>query len=151
MTVLAWDGKTFAADKMAVVGGGAAAPVCKIMESMPGSGGRCLMGVSGGYDVALELVHWFCGGADPERFPGSAREGDATLITIRRDPGDEVIIETYCAGPYPMRTSSERWAWGSGRDYALAAMHLGKNAVEAVEVACVFQSDCGLGIDHVEL
>jgi hypothetical protein len=151
MTVVAWDGKTLAADKMAVVGGGAAAPVCKIWESMPGSGDRCLMAVSGAHNVALELVHWFSGGADPEKFPGSAREGDATLITIRRDADDEAVIETYCAGPYPMRTRTEQWAWGSGRDFALAAMHLGKNAVEAVEVACQFQSDCGIGIDHAEL
>jgi hypothetical protein len=67
------------------------------------------------------------------------------------DRDGEAIIETYCAGPYPMRNRSERWAWGSGRDFALAAMHLGKTAAEAVEVACLFQSDCGLGVDHVEL
>jgi len=151
MTVLAWDGKTLAADKMAVSGGGVAAPVCKILESMPDSEDRLLMGISGGHDVAMELVHWFCDGADPKEFPDSAREDLATLITIRRDRDGEVIIETYCAGPYPMRNRSERWAWGSGRDFALAAMHLGKTAAEAVEVACLFQSDCGLGVDRVEL
>ena len=38
-------------------------------------------------------------------------------------------------------------AWGSGRDFALTAMHLGKSAREAVEIACLFENGCGNGVD----
>ena len=37
------------------------------------------------------------------------------------------------------------------RDFALAAMHLGKSAREAVEVACALDVFCGNGIDTLEL
>jgi hypothetical protein len=42
-------------------------------------------------------------------------------------------------------------AFGSGRDYAEAAMFLGCDAKRAVEVACQFQTDCGNGIDTLRL
>jgi ATP-dependent protease HslVU (ClpYQ) peptidase subunit len=42
-------------------------------------------------------------------------------------------------------------AFGAGRDYAMAAMHLGCDAHRAVEVACVFDTGCGMGIDTLEL
>lgn len=38
-------------------------------------------------------------------------------------------------------------AIGTGRDYARAAMHLGRNAVEAVQVAILFDENCGNGVD----
>lgn len=39
------------------------------------------------------------------------------------------------------------WAVGSGRDYALVAMYLGKSPKEAVEVAMQFDAKTGLEID----
>ena len=53
--------------------------------------------------------------------------------------------------PHPLRFPPQNFAIGSGRDFALAAMHLGKTAVEAVEVACHFDSGCGNGIDTLTL
>jgi len=137
VTVIAWDGRTLAADKRATSGGGIVRTVTKIERHED-----ALLAITGEFDVAAEMRQWWKSGADAEKFPPKAREDVATLIVIRQGR-----IETYCGGPYSMRIEDYRCAFGSGRDFAEAAMHCGKSAAEAVAVACVFQSDCGNGID----
>lgn len=141
MTVIAWDGKTLAADKRATCGGGIARTVTKIRRV-----GNVLTAVSGDWDVACELRAWWEAGSDPSAFPDCARDGDASLMVFA--PG---YIATFTSGPYPLPIEAERCAFGSGRDYAEAAMHLGFSAKRAVEVACHFQTDCGNGIDILKL
>ena len=141
MTVIAWDGKTLAADRRAVSGGGIVRTVTKIMRH-----GDALLGITGEWDPGAELREWWIAGADPATFPASARENNATLIVVTRER-----IASYCRGPYPLVIEERRCAWGSGRDFAEAAMYLGKDARLAVEVACVFQSDCGNGLTALTL
>ncbi len=141
MTVIAFDGKTLAADKRATCGGGIARTVTKITRI-----GSYLVAVSGDWDAACELRAWWEAGADPAAFPSSAREGDATLMLFGAG-----YIASYSSGPYPLPIEAERCAFGSGRNYAEAAMHLGFSAKRAVEVACHFQTDCGNGIDILKL
>jgi ATP-dependent protease HslVU (ClpYQ) peptidase subunit len=66
---------------------------------------------------------------------------------------DDGIVHGYSGddGPHSMIYEDKFIAWGAGRDYALAAMHLGKNSREAVEVACALDNTCGMGIDILEL
>lgn len=92
------------------------------------------------------MREWWKSGADPERFPAKARDDEATLIVITKSG-----IQSYATGPFPLTIEESRCAFGSGRDYAEAAMYLGRRAHEAVAVACVFQTDCGNGIDLLEL
>lgn len=141
MTVIAWDGRTLAADKRATSGGGIGRTVTKIA-----SHGGALLAMTGSWDVAAELREWWKAGAVPDAFPAKARDDVATLIVIR-----EGAVFTYASGPYPMTIEAQKCAFGSGRDFAEAAMYLGKNASDAVAVACVFQTDCGNGIDTLEL
>lgn len=141
MTVIAWDGETLAADRRATSGGGIARTVTKIQKH-----GDVLLGVTGNWDVAIEMREWFKAGAAPADFPAKAREGDATLIVIRRDG-----IESFATGPYSMPIEEEKAAWGSGRDYAEATMYLGGSAVQGVQVASHFQTDCGNGFDTLTL
>lgn len=143
MTVIAWDGHTLAADKCATQGGGIGRTVTKICR---GKEAGQLLGMTGEWDVAVQLREWFVAGADPAKFPEPARKDVATLIVI--SPGR---IVTYCSGPYALPIEAEQCAFGSGRDYAEAAMYLGKSAEVAVTVACRFQTDCGNGIDILEL
>ncbi|MDN8612794.1 hypothetical protein [Variovorax ginsengisoli] len=138
MTVIAWDGKTLAADKRATSGGGIARTVTKICRGAAGE----LIAMTGDWDTAAEMREWFRAGADPEKFPAKAREDKATLIVITAER-----IDTYGCGPYPMPIENEQVAFGSGRDFAEAAMFLGHGAAEGVRVACHFQTDCGNGID----
>ena len=142
MTVIAWDGKTLAADKRATSGGGIARSVTKIERF-----GESLLAITGGWDVAAEMREWFKAGADPEKFPAKARDDVATLIVIRSG----APIVTYSAGPFPMPIEADFIAFGSGRDYAEAAMFLGHDAAEGVRVASHFQTDCGNGIDTLTL
>lgn len=141
MTVIAWDGETLAADRRATSGGGIARTVTKIQKH-----GDVLLGVTGNWDVAAEMREWFKAGAVPADFPAKARDGDATLIVIRRGR-----IETFNEGPYSMPVEEEKAAWGSGRDYAEATMYLGGSAVQGVQVASHFQADCGNGFDTLTL
>jgi 20S proteasome alpha/beta subunit len=142
MTCIAWDGVTLAADKRATSGGGIARTVTKIERH-----GSNLLAVIGSWDVATELRAWFKAGAKPEAFPESARSGEGTLVVIT--PGKHP--RTYATGPHALPIEQKCLAFGSGRDYAEAAMFLGCDAKRAVEVACQFQTDCGNGIDTLRL
>lgn len=141
MTVIAFDGKTLAADKLATMGGGIGRAVTKIARH-----GDALLAITGSWDVGAEMREWWRAGADPVAFPVKAREDLATLIVFH---AGRILV--YASGPFPMEMVAQQCAFGSGRDYAEAAMYLGKSAREAVEVACVFQTDCGLGVDVLEV
>jgi len=143
MTCIAWDGTTLAADKRATNNGGLARTCTKIERFADK-----LLAMTGDWDEAIETREWFKAGADPAKFPESVRKGDRSSLLVIDAVGN---IWHYTKGPYPMEVEDKQMAWGSGRDFALAAMHLGKDAIYAVEVACVFQTDCGSGIDALEL
>ena len=85
---------------------------------------------------APEAAQWFKSGASPSAFPDKARDGRATLIVFDRDA---VCVKTFNSGPTPMLMAFAPCAFGSGRDYAEAAMYLGCDAAEAVEVKVTFR------------
>jgi len=66
-------------------------------------------------------------------------------------PGGEVREYAGNGGGHYERVEDAFCAMGGGRDYALAAMFLGKSALEAVQVACALDITCGKGIDVLEL
>jgi ATP-dependent protease HslVU (ClpYQ) peptidase subunit len=51
----------------------------------------------------------------------------------------------------PWLILSPQTAIGTGRDYALAAMHCGSTAAEAVAIAALFDPGTGGGVDTVTL
>lgn len=138
MTCVAWDGTTLAADRRALVGG-VIRTTTKIHRV-----GDSLVAFSGDAAMGRELVEWYERGAKPEEFPEQQREKDKSRL-LAIGPRKEIWVHE--DGPYPILFEDEFFAIGSGRDYALAAMHLGCNAVQAVEVAAVFSSECGNGFD----
>jgi len=142
MTIIAWDGKTLAADKMAVSGTHKAGQVTKIHRW---EGGLC--GFSGEMSVGVQLLYWLQCGADPEYFPAWDDDSGSSFIVITLD-GE---VTYYDGAPIPLVMENTHHAIGCGRDYALAAMHLGKNAKQAVEVACALDAFCGNGIDTLTL
>ena len=142
MTVIAWDGTTLAADKRAIAGGSIVRTCTKIRRITYSEPGwtkplPALLAITGCWDTGAEMREWWIAGADPAAFPPKAREDKATLIVIRKHGR----IDTFGIGPLPMAIEAERCAWGSGRDYAEAAMYLGHPAEKAVRVACEFQSE----------
>ena len=143
MSVIAWDGEVLAADRRACLGG-LVRTTTKIFYF---SG--CLAGYVGDADAGEEVLQWFRDGAVPAAFPPARREGDhwASLLVVQ--PGKNLLL--YERTPYPVKFPPQQFAVGSGRDFALAAMHCGKTAKEAVEVACLFDSGCGNGVDVLRL
>lgn len=143
MTVIAWDGKTLAADKQAT-NNGLKRKVTKIRKIR----GHLCFG-AGDFDVLNHLYDWFEQGASPANWPDIQKDKDAygTLTIITPDNR----IMRYERTPYPFEIEETFIAVGSGRDYAMAAMQLGYGAVKAVETAMALDNTCGLGIDVLEL
>lgn len=142
MTVIAWDGRTLAADKLATFGTTkhTTTKIFRVRDA--------LVGYAGDADSGEEVLAWFRDGADPAKFPAGQRGPDwAGLLVIRR--GQPIC--RYERTPYPVMFHDTRFAVGSGREFALAAMHLGCSAKEAVQVAIELDSGCGHGIDTLTL
>jgi ATP-dependent protease HslVU (ClpYQ) peptidase subunit len=146
MTIIAWDGTTLAADKMTSFGGlhGTTTKVHKI--------GDILVGGCGNTALIQEMMRWIHDGCQPDKFPTQQRNPQecASILVINKT---QPRIIQYESTPHPIILHNPYWAIGSGRDFAMAAMFLGRTAKEAVEVACVLCNDCGNGVDtliHVE-
>jgi len=148
MTVIAWDGKTLAADKQAT-NNGLKRRVTKIHRiEIPGIG-VALAAFSGELAQGVLMLDWLKRGAKAEDFPTSqrAKEDWSPIIVITAEHG----ILTYEMSPVPARIEEKLYASGSGRDYAMAAMHLGCDAIKAVQVAIDLDAYCGCGIDSLTL
>jgi ATP-dependent protease HslVU (ClpYQ) peptidase subunit len=142
VTVIAWDGRTLAADKRSTIAG-MAATTTKIHRLRDG-----LVAFSGGGAHAAELLHWFKGERKPEDYPRRSDDDGAGSLFIDRS---QRILMYAAASPFPEVIEQGFFARGAGRDYAMAAMYLGCDARRAVEVACIFDVGCGNGIDTLEL
>lgn len=142
MTVIAWDGTTLAADRRAT-DAGLPRTATKIVRSSRG----CLVGMCGESAISRLMLEWFERGAPQESFPRQAADKDcpAKLVIVWLDGKIDVYEHTSA----PIRFLDPFMAWGSGRDFAIAAMALGKTAREAVELACRFNIDCGNGVDEL--
>lgn len=142
MTIIAWDGNVLAADKKAT-NHGFGSTVTKLFRLEHGG----MAALCGDSPVALELLQWYRGNADAKYFPAKARDDVSSLIVV----GSDRKLRVYSAGPIPEYKEDKFIAFGSGRDYALAAMYLGRTAREAVDVACYFDNCCGNGVDAMEV
>lgn len=143
MSVIAWDGKTLAADKRASVHG-LPVTVTKIFKVPQG-----IMGFCGNLSQGMELLNWFTDDkCNPDKYPTFQTLDEYCHVVLIRPKG---IIHVYEKTPYPYIIEDEQYACGSGRDFALTAMHLGKNSHDAVLIACQFDINCGNGVDTLQL
>lgn len=144
MTVICWDGKTLAADKRQSHGGLHATTMK--LHKLPD--GRLVAGC-GTAPMIGEMLYWLAAGCDPSSFPAlqrDAKECASMLVVTRGKP-----LQQYENTPYPCVILNKQWSIGSGRDFALMAMHLGKTAAEAVELTSLFCTSCGNGMDTMTL
>lgn len=150
MTVIAWDGTTLAADRRITRGSSdwVCASTRKITKLLTGE----LIGAAGTQSFCNMVRAWYVAGADPDTFPEGSEDKYCDLLVIRKSPlGYETKI--YNSGPYPIEwlPVSRGVAIGSGAQAAMVAMHCGKSAREAVEIASMFDPGCGNGIDELTL
>lgn len=141
MTVIAFDGRTLAADRLADCNG-ARRTVTKI-QRIDGA----LIGGAGNMGRVFAMVEWFRRGAVPADFPSGAADNNWAVLLVVKD-GRAV---TYEQSPWPLEFKDRQIAIGSGRDFAMAAMHLGQDARGAVEVAIDLCPSCGGGVDVLEV
>lgn len=144
MTVIAWDGRTLAADKQATVAG-MVSTATKIHRLDDG-----LVAFSGSGAHAAELLHWFKSERRPESYPRRDPDSDSGAGSLFITRSGQVLMYSQ-SSPFPELVEDKFFARGAGRDYAMAAMHLGCDARRAVEVACMFDVSCGMGIDILEM
>lgn len=141
MTVIAWDGKTLAADKR-LSANGVSLTGTKIYRV-----GKLLCGLVGSTAAALEMLAWIKGGRKVEDFPEAQREDPTPCVAVVIE---KRAVLSYEGTPYGIAFEDPFTAFGSGREFAIAAMACGKTAAEAVEIACRFETACGNGIDTLE-
>lgn len=139
MTVIVWDGKTMAADRMLSFGS-----VHLIATKIHKSHGY-LFGASGDSDHSAEIIAWF-----RDHLAGVERsyptDLDCTMLAV--SPSGEAMI--FCRKEFPIFVSAPV-AIGSGVEVALTAMKLGKTAKEAAQIACELCPTCGCGVDAIDL
>lgn len=138
MTVIAWDGRILAADKLAD-SAGLRRTVTKI-RAIRGH----LVATSGNSARGVEVVAWWEGGADPAHYP-KFQEADDFVDLVVITPDNKIL--KYERSAHPIHFEDMQFAMGSGRDYAMAVMHLGFDARRAVEVASAYDTGCGGGVD----
>lgn len=136
MTTIAWDGKTLAADTRNTSGG---MPWVGI-KAYRLSDGRLFAG-SGSTEDSEAAMHWLENGDNKP----TVKDFSAILI----ENGECFRLEDKLV-KIPVHAPFH--ACGSGRDYAMAAMHMGKSAREAVEFACLYDVYTGMPVTelHVE-
>lgn len=143
MTTIAWDGQTLAADKRAEYGG-CIQVVTKIFRA-----GDCLVGGAGDFSFVLAMVEWVRTGRVAAEYPASQRDKDDWQPVLVIEPSGAAMV--YERTSHPIRWERKFGAIGSGKQFALAAMHCGKSAVVAVAVASEFDSGTGNGVDVLRL
>ena len=143
MTVIAWDGNTLAADKLACFGA-TKGTVTKIHRVH-----GFLLGITGNLSMGMEILEWFKAGAIPKDYPTGNRDVNtgASLILVKPDK----TVWKYESTPHPFRVEGAFCAFGSGDESAMIAMECGCDARRAVEVASKYNTECGNGIDTLNL
>jgi ATP-dependent protease HslVU (ClpYQ) peptidase subunit len=137
MTVVVWDGTTLAADRR-----------CRHIDfiykvSKLSRVNGCLVGIAGNAASAGAFLKWFSDGADPSDYP-IAKDSNFPWALVVRPSG---VVERYENTGFPIVVEEKQHAVGSGYAFAMAAMHLGRDAAGAVEVASHFDASCGNGVD----
>lgn len=141
MTVIAYDGRYVAADKQS--NEHSTISTCTKLFQI----GAKVCAPTGHAGHGMMLLAWFKDGADPASFPAVYEKQNAFLYVF--EYGRPVLsYENY---PVPVAVEDGKFAWGSGGDYAIGALAVGANAMEAVEVACRYNTYCGRGMTVFDL
>jgi ATP-dependent protease HslVU (ClpYQ) peptidase subunit len=130
-----------AGDKMASIGDNKHGRVTKVFK-INGS----LIGFSGSLDVGVAILRWFKSDCKEDYWPELQYENVECNVLVVSPDG---IVKMYERYPVAVVMEQDIHAIGSGRDFALAAMHLGLDPVKAVEVASALDGFTGGGVDFV--
>lgn len=139
MTTIAWDGKTLAADRQ-LTASGVRYETTKAHRLKDGS----LFASCGNLENNASVLNFLNG--DSEK-PVLDKDDDFDGILVKPDGSAWMLNKKLHA----VRIESPRFSTGSGRDFALLAMKLGKTAREAVAIAAELDIWTGMGVTELQL
>lgn len=142
MTTVAFDGKIFAADRR-MTSSGQARTTQKLFDV-----GEYIFAMVGDAAEGVRVADWIRKGQPQAEKP---KVTDNCILGLAVKKADRTIwvVEDDSLTFVPILGAFH--AEGSGRDYAMAAMALGRTAKEAVELAMQFDVGTGGDIDVIEV
>jgi hypothetical protein len=143
MTTIAWDGTSVAADTQIT---------CEGMRRRSHKltvTDTWIYGHTGMEADCERVARWVLAGADLDRPPDLDDGEGAHGLLVNRTTGEVFTLAGKNAVPRKIEEAFH--ATGSGRDYAVAAMALGKTAAEAVSLAARFDVFTGEPVDVVQV
>jgi hypothetical protein len=103
-------------------------------------GKNSIYGACGDWDKCLKMLQVLESGGDLDS------DTDVSVLEIRSDG-----LWVYEGTIIPARIKNDFWAIGTGANFAIAAMHCGKSVLEAVEIACMYDTSSHGPIDYMRL
>jgi hypothetical protein len=142
MTVLAWDGRTLAADT--AVSDGDGGPKTRFGRKLRRTADGRLIGGCGDVGPMIELMDWLETGTDDDmpKIKGSA---ECLVILPNR------TVALYETNGIPIDVDEPVAAIGSGGALALGALMAGASAVRACEIAIERDPHCGFDVAFLTL
>lgn len=147
MSVIAWDGKALAVDRLGMNSG--MRSVTRKSMNLSGSLGPIVCAWTGTHEQGLVLAAWFAEGEHKDKWPAFQRTDDWTrLVVLKADKrGNELFV--FEREPVRQYEDPSRFlAWGAGRDFAMGALSMGATAAEAVKVTEAHCVSVGFGVDE---
>ena len=141
MSVVAWDGKIIAADRM-IVSADMRSEGVKLIKL-----DRVFLAWVGEQGGGLALFDWYTNGCHKSEWPEMQKTNDWTRLIVVDGSG----VRFYEREPYAQSVTSPFMAWGSGRDFAMGVMATGADAIKAVEITNKLSTTCGMGVDFYEV
>lgn len=139
MSVIVWDGRILAADRMATTSGWPWE-----VEKLTIRGDICY-GITG-YPTMLEpLVAWH---ANEGPWPKAQDTSQWSRLLVLRRGGELRWLEDVENGW--INSPQKFVAFGAGRDFALGALWNGADAIEAVMAANALCDSCGFGVTYYD-
>jgi 20S proteasome alpha/beta subunit len=136
MTTIAYKDGVLAADSGASVGN----YIIKTTKLVPLPDGGAVA-CAGAGPIGQGFIRWILGGRDEDERPVVESGDEFSAIHMVSDG-----IFVYMQDTQGPTHTSDPFAIGSGCDFAIAAMHLGATAEEAVELACELDIYCSLPV-----
>lgn len=143
MSVIAFDGKWLISDRRAV-----SHELCAVMNKTFRLAVKSYAGITGGLAQGLAYVDWLRNGGECPKENSPECSTKIVLVTVidLADGKQQAAITEYESNHVRgIEIEESKWAWGSGREYALGALLHGASAIEAVQIASELSSTCGGG------
>ena len=140
MTTIAYKDGWLAADSCCSIGN--YHTNSKKLYTVPNVG---IVGFAGAGNAMFKIADWWMEGCKGEAPTVDGDKGEACIGVLVSRKGVFALFD----GIHPMLIDDPQFAIGSGSDFAISAMSLGKNAKEAVEHAMQFDVGTGGRVDAI--